>query len=163
MKGKDTKESGSTQSSVKVLPWKVPATGTLTQFRHAGALMERTEERGLLCLSVVQREIHLSQWDLSFLFLPEKKPQPPWIHLSDTVTKRLLNVPTKAPPPPSLKTSLPGRSAVSIMAPLPDPRQRHCCLSSCPTPVTLLPHLVHYPPPSRLISTRLPSVTGPTL
>lgn len=57
---------------------------------------------------------------------------------------------------------LTGRSAVSIMPPLPDPR-RHCCISSNPPPPVCF-HIYSLTHPTiLLISTRLPSVTGPTL
>lgn len=59
-------------------------------------------------------------------------------------------------------SKLPYRAISCIHhTPLPDPR-RHCCIGSTPPP--LPPHsLATSPPFSRLIGTRLPSVTGHAL
>lgn len=110
IKGTDTKERRSTQSSVKVLSWNVPTTDTLTQFSHAGAQSTHGEDirkRSVVFFRHPERDPPFTIGPL-LSFPPWKKSHPPWIHLSDTMTKRLLNVPTKEPPPLSLKTSLPG-------------------------------------------------------
>lgn len=90
-----------------------------------------------------------------------KKFQPPWIHLSDTVTKRLLNVPTKEPPPLPLETSLQGDQLYTSCPLFLTPG--NSCIGRNPTPPLVCFHIYSLTHPTWLISTRLPSVTGPTL
>lgn len=130
----------------------VPAADMVTQFRHAEAFMERAQERGLLCLSGIQREIFLSQWDLSFCSsLPKVSGtlNPSEWHRDKEASQRpderwLLPFPFKLP--------YWAISCIHHAPPLPDPG-RHCCISSATTPATFW----------QLIRTTLPSVTGPTL
>lgn len=135
----NTKESWTTQGLLKV-----PTTDKLTQFNLTRGLMERPWERDLLCLLGMKREIYLPQKDFSFLFLPEKKFQPPWIYLSDTMTKRFLTVPTKEPPPLSLETSLRGDhlcpSCPLFLTP------GGTAASAATHPPGLFPHLLPHPP-----------------
>lgn len=111
----------------------------------------RTWGRGLLSSSA-SRERSTSNNESSPLYSSLKKSPPPWIRLSDSVTKRLLNVPTQEPPPLSLQTSSlgdrPYPSCPLFLTP------GGSAASAAPNPRRL---------PSRLLSGRLPSVTGPTL
>lgn len=91
-----------------------------------------------------------------------KKFQPPWIHLSDTMTKRLLTVPTKVPPPLSLETSLRGDQLCPSCPLFLTPGGTAASAATHPPLVCFhIYSLTH--PTILLISTRLPSVTGPTL
>lgn len=151
------------------LPWKVQASDTVTSFSPTAVPSTHGEDirkRSVVCLRPPHREIASHNGTSPFFSCLKKVSEPPWIHLSDALTKKVLNVLRKEPPP--LPSKLPYWPISCIHhASLPDPR-RHCCISSPPPPhcypllsratSPVLPPLLLW-----LISTRLPPVTGPTL
>lgn len=109
----------------------------------------RAHKKEVCCVYQASKEIHFSQWDLSFLFLPEKDLghlESIWLTAWQrgflmSWRKSLLLFPSK----------LPYRAISCIHhTPLPDPR-RNCCIGSTPPP--LPPHSLATSPP---FSTTLP-------
>jgi len=142
-KNTDTKERRSPQSSVKVLPWKVPTTDTLTQFSHAGAQSTHggdTRKRSVVCIGASrekERDPPFTMGPLhSFPSWRKKKKSPR--HLESVwVTPRQRGFsmyPTKAPPPLPLKTSSPGDQLYPS------------CPSSWPQAALLHQQPPHHPP-----------------
>lgn len=114
-------------------------------YPHKGAHGEAIRKRSVVFIRHPERELPATI-GLLLSFPAWKKFQPPWIHLSDTVTKRLLNVPTKEPPPLSLETSLQGDQLYT----------------SCPLFLTPGNSCIgRTPPPPRSVSTFTPSPTPP--